>query len=724
MKSRRDFLKILGLSGAGLVMPIAGNSTRAFPDYKRITSDPSPKLEKWTQEVARPGVVTPVKINSPVTYHGRSFNADVYEITAKNCTRQLHPKLEPTKLWGYDAFYPANTIEAKTGIPIQVSWINQLAPGSHPVGNAIDARLAFGGDSVKDKCSSVTHLHGGEVAHDSDGWPMNVVNSGERSDPYIYPNRQRPSTLWYHDHVMGMTRLNVLAGLAGFYLLRDPNEENLGLPKGEFEVPILIQDRIFDSNGQFVYPHNETYPDIIWEPEFFGDTILVNGSVWPYMTVKRTLYRFRILNGSNARFYNLMLKPGLPFYVIGTEAGFLPKKVPVTELLIAPGERYDVLVDFSSLKAGTDFIMTNNAAAPYPFGDPADPESTGQIMQFRISGETVSAPKAYSLPSFETAKFEELVNTPNTVVRTLTLNEIEGVDGPKAALVNHQRFMTGIMDMDIKKWIVPENPKYGDVEIWRVINMTMDAHPIHLHMVSFRLLDRTPYDTEKYQDEYFEYNPGIKPEDLPDITDTCWDRHLPDIEDCIWGNPKPPLPYEAGWKDTVIMYPGEITRIAVKFSASWAPNAGGAQDPLSEALLDPSYYPMTYVYHCHIVDHEDNDMMRPFQVQSSNLLNVKENVAADTIPASPVLLQNYPNPFNPVTQIPFKMHSAGRAELKIYNIDGQEVCSLADKIFNAGEHHIIWDGRTNSGSPVASGIYICRLTSGNFSQSIKMNLLR
>ena len=269
----------------------------------------------------------------------------------------------------------------------------------------------------------------------------------------VYPNSQQAATIWYHDHALGMTRLNVVGGLAGFYFIRDKKDKVEGnLPKGKYEIPLAIQDRVFNDDGTFNFPIEPTNPDVhpYWGPEFFGDTIMVNGLVWPKMDVDRAAYRFRILDGSTARFYNLSLSNGMNFTVIGVEGGFLKSAASVKNILIAPGERFDVLVDFSGVAPGTEIILQNSASAPFPDGDPVDPATTGQIVKF-VVGNKGGRPDGNKLPATLnptlSGAFPNLPDDP-PINRTLVLTEIMGmVDTPIMLLLDGQKYDAAISEL-------------------------------------------------------------------------------------------------------------------------------------------------------------------------------------------------------------------------------------------------------------------------------------
>jgi len=471
----------------------------------------------------------------------------------------------------------------------------------------------------------IPHLHGGEVQSTSDGHPEAWFTPGggvrQHGDAYNtelatwwdgtpvqtneavfrYPNEQPPTTLWYHDHALGITRINVMSGLAGFYILRDPADtvaRSGYLPPIVYEMPLVIQDRTFDINGQFYFPSvgiNPEHP--YWLPEFFGNTIMVNGLVWPNMDVKQGAYRFRLLDGSNARFYtisfwipnaNLLGIPNkLPFTVIGTDGGYLRAPATVTELTIAPGERWDILVDFSTVPVlpgiTSNIILRNTAKAPFPKGAAADPQTVGQIMQFTVLPTAGWMPIQTLPPALNT-----ILTLPNPIMqRQLTLMEVMGPGGPLEIL------------LDGKKWAadISENVTLGTTEEWVIVNPTADAHPIHLHLVQFQLVSRQSFQVSKYLTDWMAAN-GMPPVPMD------WVTVNPPYTNYLQGKLVSPTAYEQGWKDTIQAYPGEVTIIRVR----WAPIGGGSY-PFN-ATLGPGY-----VWHCHILDHEDNEMMRPYLVK-------------------------------------------------------------------------------------------------------------
>jgi FtsP/CotA-like multicopper oxidase with cupredoxin domain len=631
-----------------------------------------------------------------------------------------HPTgLGPTTVWSYAAVgrpetrnYPAFTIESLKDLPTRVRWVNNLKdadgnflthllpvdqtlhwanpgqlpcmphpPDTEPMAHT-DCRPADPPQTAYDgPVPIVTHLHGAHVQPDSDGFPeawylpdaenipSGYATQGARFDQipdvpatagaavFQYRNDQPAATLWYHDHTLGMTRANVYAGPAGFYLLRDIGNIPLRLPgpaplpgtdpngnplvrRLTHEIPIVIQDRSFNADGSLFYPDNRDFFEVgpdgnplspgtlaslgilftpqdgsdvppIWNPEFFGNTMVVNGKTWPTLSVERRKYRFRFLNGSNSRFLILRYEnEALTFHQIGADQGFLPAPVPLTRLLIGPAERADVIVDFAGLPAGTR-ILLENIGPDEPFGGgvacvppttdpgvdcdflPSDPETTGLVMAFDVVKRT--SPDVSRIPASLPVGNRDLFPT---VTRQLSLNEMESATqqacfdaygnyiltpgtandadacegaggtpapfGPTMAALGTLTAGAG----NPLAWGdgITENPDLDATEMWEIFNFTADAHPIHLHQVRFRVLERQALETD---DEGMSAQPAV----------------------LVPGTETPAEPWEAGFKDTVISYPGQVTRIAATFDI-----------------------PGLYVWHCHILEHEDNEMMRPYCV--------------------------------------------------------------------------------------------------------------
>ena len=358
--------------------------------------------------------VDELPVPATITTNNAIDGVPLYDVTMRRFRKKLHRDLPPTTLWGYNGQYPSPTFDVRRGHPIAVRWQNDL-PGTHflPIDHTI-----HGAEANLPEARTVVHLHGMKDMPDSDGYPEAWFTNGFRqTGPYFanqiyrYPNDQQATTLWYHDHALGITRLNVYAGLGGgLYLLRDEHEDSLGLPGGRYEVPLIIQDRFFNRDGSLLYPvqtPGDPDPRVppVWIPEFFGDTVLVNGTIWPFVEVEPRKYRFRILNASNARFYRMTLqessvtgqplgRPGPLFHQIGSDGGLLPAPVTRTQLLIAPAERQDVVIDFSGLE-GKTFVLDNNAPAPFPDGADIVPPD---VMLFKVN-RRLQGPDRSRLPA-------------------------------------------------------------------------------------------------------------------------------------------------------------------------------------------------------------------------------------------------------------------------------------------------------------------------------------
>lgn len=364
------------------------------------------------------------------------------------------------------------------------------------------------------------------------------------------------------------------------------------------------------------------------------------------------------------------------FWQIGTDGGLLDAPVPVTQLLIAPGERADIIVDFAGFP-NANIVLTNDAKAPFPAGRPADPQTTGQIMQFQV-GPTIAGfidptcvPGGVTNPCIlRAAPIVRLVNpvtgiptvTPS-VIRQLTLKEVMGPAGPLEVLLNNTKWSglkestmmiatpTKIPDSFASSYTVPkpagvsgdagfnwltEGPRVGDTEQWEIINMTADAHPIHLHLVQFQLMNRQPFQAKKYLKDWSAAFPGgvmLPGEGPPYNYSNSNNLTIPPapvipivggnvyVGPYLQGAPTPPLPNEAGWKDTVVMYPGEVTRIMVRWTQQDIPVPASCATPGTPGCAGVNTYPFDptngpgYVWHCHIIDHEDNEMMRPYEVK-------------------------------------------------------------------------------------------------------------
>ncbi|PLR66001.1 multicopper oxidase family protein [Bacillus sp. UMB0893] len=505
-------------------------------------------LSKFVNELPIPPILKPRWKDRFHTY---------YEVNMTEFKQSLHSELNDTTVWGYEGSYPGPTIEVESGEKVFIKWINNL-PDKHlfPVDYTV-----HGAHADVPEVRTVVHVHGASVEPESDGYPdawftNGFVKVGSKFNKavYQYDNNQKSVTLWYHDHAIGITRLNIYAGLAGFYLIRDQRERLLNLPSGKYEIPLIIQDRSFHKNGSLYYPNQPDKPikglETSVVPEFFANTILVNGKVWPYLKVEPRKYRFRLLNGSNSRFYRIKLDSGQLIYQIGTDGGLMEYPIGIKEIILSPAERADVIIDFTNLE-GKRIIVTNDAPAPFPDGDPAN--AVGTVMEFRVSLPLTNIDTSV-IPQYM-EPFSKLSEQSVSKERSLTLND------------NMDQYGREFMLLDNKQWADPitENPKLGSTEIWELINLTDDSHPIHIHLIDFQIIDRRAFDAERYKREKVIH---------------------------YTGPPMPPEPQERGWKDTVRANPKQVTRIIMKFGP----------------------YTGLYVWHCHILEHEDYEMMRPFIV--------------------------------------------------------------------------------------------------------------
>lgn len=677
MLSRRDFLKLSGAGVLSLFVASSGKfSLRAQAAIPGGTLDPT-LIPKFVTPMLIPPVMPRAgtvkqKSGKTIDYYEisvRQFQQQILPMGLPVTTVWGYGAVTGSgknPLLVHNA--PSLTIEAKAGTPVRVKWINELkdANGGYlphllPVDQTLHWANPSGGMAARDTrpiftetpasylgpVPMITHVHGAVgVSDDSDGyaeaWYLPAANNipagyadrgtwydyfatkaqtaygvswGPGFATFQYTNENRASTIWYHDHTLGMTRLNVYAGPAGFYIIRGgPDgdaavlDTRTGLPavfpgpapkegdrfpsnKMYYEIPIAIQDRAFNTDGSLFYPNtreffdgaNEFFPGYlpstdlspIWNPEFFGNTIMVNGNTWPFQTVEQRRYRFRFLNGCQSRFLILDFAqiPGVEVWQIGNEGGFLAAPVNITamgnQLLMALAERADVIVDFTNVPVGNYVLGNLGPDEPFGGGVPgvdfisADPASTGTIMQFNVVPALTADPS--TPPIF--MQLPPILPLPVPVnIRKLALMEEMSMywDGPAAALLGTVDTMGMAMH---NMWMDPvtENPNVGDTEIWEFYNFTADAHPMHVHEVVFEVVDRQPITFMEHM------------------------GHIMDVQ--LAGPARPPEAWESGFKDTVIAYPGEVTRIKAQFK-----KAG------------------QFAWHCHIVEHEDNEMMRPYRI--------------------------------------------------------------------------------------------------------------
>jgi spore coat protein A len=554
MTTRRRFLQASAASAGGLVIPWKHSSADAH------TCPPVPELldpttiEKFVDPLPIPALLKPT---------GNSENAASYQATMTEFQQQLLPaKFPATTVWGYEGSFPGPTIEARRDKPVAVKWINEL-PQHHLF--PVDTTL-HGSEPWQPEVRTVVHLHGAHTKPQFDGYPEDWYTSNQRKNfaVFNYKNDQEPASLWYHDHAVGNTRLNVYAGLAGLYTIRDDVEDALNLPSGAYEVPLLIQDRIFTEDSDLFYPYVspiETAPCPSVLPVFVGNTILVNGKSWPYLDVEPRKYRFRVVNGSNSRPYRLRLVPdaapdtALPFHQIGTDGGLLDKPVPVGKLVdgvpagpqvtVAPAERADIVVDFSSFTPGDVITMRNLGIVDFP-----STETVTFLMQFRVVES--SGPDTSVLPA-ALRPVPRLDPADAVKERNITLDRVLDEYRRPKFLLGKARWMDPIT----------EDPRLNTTEIWNFINTTPNGHPMHVHLVTFEVLSRRRFDVDIFNS----------------------------TGEIVFTSPEMLPPNENGRRDMVRVPPGTVVKIIAHFDI-----------------------PGEFVYHCHFLDHEDHEMMRPFKV--------------------------------------------------------------------------------------------------------------
>lgn len=532
--NRRELLRRASIASTGLLAPGVWSQTvwheGAQPHQPAVhgprTLDAT-KLTPFVDALPLPVMQSPIDRRSNARLGAE--DAPYYEIRMREIQASLHRDLPLTRLWGYGATSAPVLFEARSSRGVLIDWINEL-----PAKHILPLDTPHKGMEEAPETRTVAHMHGARVPSISDGYPEDWFGPGQHRLCF-YPNAQEATALWAHDHAMGVSRMNVMAGLMGWYILRDEEEDSLRLPSGRYEIPLMIYDRSFTPEGQLYYPNP---PDEgAWAQEFLGDAMVVNGKVQPFLEVEPRKYRFRVVNTANSRFFSLALSNRQTFYVIGADQGLLPAPVAVQRVVIAPAERLDIVIDFQSARG--EFVQLISDSL--------------ELMQFQV-GKTAVEDNS-TLPD-TLRPVSRVPETQAVRTRLLTLNEFDGDNGEAM-----------VMLLNRKHWADPvsEIVKRGTTEIWTLANLTQDTHPIHLHMVRFQILDRQNFSVDDY------------------LTD----------ESLRFTGPKRlPAAHEMGWKDIVQCPPETVTRIIVPFS----PYAG------------------RYLWHCHILEHEANDMMRPYLI--------------------------------------------------------------------------------------------------------------
>jgi spore coat protein A len=644
---------------SSLLIPIAFSRQPQLLDPKTIP--------KFVNQLDQPPTIY---VPNNITDSSGNLIRQEYTVKVSQFTQQILPTVTydgsptgfgATTVWGYEgeakngvtgenlgivASTPGSTFESIQNIPVQVKWVNNLIddqgnpltymfpvdptlhwanPNNMEMDMAANMTPAYppGYPDAQAPVPIVTHLHGGETSSTSDGYPDAWWTADGKQGPaynteapteansavFVYANGQPPTTLWYHDHALGLTRLNVLSGLAGFYLIRNPNDQiEALLPKGEYEMPLVLQDRNFLTDYSLYYPTEGVNPEIhpYWQHFFLGNTIVVNGKAWPNMNVKQGQYRFRILDGSNSRFYQISLSNGMPFTLIGVDGGYLKTPTKLASMLVAPAERIDILVDFSNIPVGQKIVLENFGGI---VGSEDVAQTTGQIMQFTVTGEKGFTPT--QLPSNLNPTLEgDFPSLPSPdKERILTLIDVQGPYGPAALLLDGQKWAAPISEM----------PVLGSTEDWIFVNPTIDAHPMHVHLVQFQIVQRQTFNITSYMAEWTKLN-GDPPLNHSTV-------NVPSLDPYLTGTPTEPLLSEQAWKDTVMVNSGEAVVIRLRWTEQ-----NGNPFPF-DATAEPGY-----VWHCHLLEHEDNEMMRPYIVISSPQNLNLEVIAIVTITLVAVVL--------------------------------------------------------------------------------------
>ena len=511
-------------------MPHPVSPAGPIPVHRPLLVD---RLQAFVDPLPIPPIAKPLGLR-PDSSNPSTQPIPFYRLTMRQVETRIHRDVPSTPMWSYGDTVPGPTIEAKSGHSVLIEWVNAL-PEKHFL--PIDHTL-HGAGADQPEVRTAVHVHGAKVPPQYDGFPEDWQTSGQTTHA-VYPLDQDAATLWYHDHAMGIERLNQYAGLYGFFLVRDEAEHQLNLPSGPYEIPLAFADRLFSADGSLYYPDSGD-PAAPWIPELYGDAMMVNGKLTPYLEVEPRPYRFRMLNAANSRTFVFSLSNKQSYHQIGSDQGLLSAPVELTQVSLSPGERADIVIDFS--KSPGQHITFNNLS--------------WELMQFRVSGSSAPSPSVPGpLPS---------------ILRTIT--PIPESSAVKSRLMILREYMDHdpkrmLMLLNGTRWHEPvtERPELDSVEIWGFANTTLDIHPIHLHLVRFQVLDRQSFDADEY---------------------------LLSGKLNFRGAPTTPPPGDRGWKDTVQTYPETVTRVIIRFEG----------------------YIGRYVWHCHLLEHAANEMMRPFEI--------------------------------------------------------------------------------------------------------------
>jgi FtsP/CotA-like multicopper oxidase with cupredoxin domain len=689
--TRRQVLKAGMIGGAGMVLPLRFLPAKAWADDPQSAcawlggtaegctnfalADPQIQSPLFVEDV--PNALNPAFLFKDMSQNGMASYKPNYSIRAAQTIQEtglIHRtsgKKLKTTVWGYGKetiTWPGQTFQVMSsanGGPenIIVRWSNELQGKKHllPVDTSLHWAYSLKGDSSangvdysqysikKNGVPIITHLHGGHTDFQFDGNPeyfyspdgevqgpqWDFVDGGFTTD-FVYDNTVPAGTLWYHDHALGITRLNVYAGLAGFYFVRDDidtgeSDNPLGLPAYPYELAYAIQDRMFTDMGALFYPafpgdpyyegfingEGANLPEEFFPgggptalAEFFGDHMVVNGKIWPKTDVEHSWYRLRLLNGCDSRFLVIQFieVPGgatdfsdaiqtLDFKVIGSDQGLGTTTSPMNTLVFEPGARYDVLIDFDQATPGNRVIMKNiGGDEPFGGGFPNDPtfEFTDRVMAFDVKATDPPADAIITEP-LSTPTYTPVSPTGETTRRVALFegrdefNRLQPLlgtvdDGP----------LTGNDVAHAYAWHQPttEDPELGSTEVWEIYNFTADAHPIHLHLVNFTILDRESFEYEIDEDDQIVPQHNGTDGTAPKI------NNIHNFSAAGVGSEY----YEDAPKDMVISLPGDPE-----------PESG---NPTGQMVRIRAHFdkPGRYVWHCHILSHEDHEMMRVLEV--------------------------------------------------------------------------------------------------------------
>lgn len=526
-------------------------------------------------------------------------------MTLAESSVQVWPS-QNTQVVAINGSYPGPTVKIEKGQTFTANLINNLTE------------------------ATTAHWHGISTPANMDGHPKDPVNPG-LSKVYTFPILNRAGTYFYHAHPHMLTAKQVFKGFAGFFIVTDASE-NFNLPAGNFDIPLCIQDHRTADIPNFNYSPG-TYEGTFG---YLGDTVLVNGTPDAYLDVGRTLYRFRLLNGSNARVYKIAFSDSRSFSIIATDGGLKDNPVSATQFMLGPGERVEILADFSGDLIGQNVTLqslaySHSGTLPYKQGIALD------IIRFEIANNNSSGgvvPAAFNPITY--------YDPGNISPRIFTLT--------MAASHPMHRINGFTFDINRTDWQTPQ----FSLEKWRIINGTPDFHPMHTHEAQWQVLNRN-------------------------------------------GNANLP-PIDKGWKDTVLLNPGEYVEILIRFND----------------------YKGIYLFHCHNLEHEDDGMMLNFEVIDP--IGIQQ--ISSEVPTDFNLYQNYPNPFNPSTKIKFDIPpnsglALAKVKLTVFDINGREIAVLADSDLQPGKYELEW----NAGS-LPSGVYFTKLSYGDLMKTLKMILTK